>query len=190
MQVGDTVISCKATEDAGILQCIRCRDINNLEIHFECVSTLLHTNVSCYLAVNCCVHFPIKLCDANCVWCMLLYPSLVCTGSKRMVGECPNVMSLPVLIAKTECKSFANSLHLYELFFFSLASVKKRPHTLHLRFTYAVWISIQYCMYYGRLNLLLVRVNARSILVRSYSQTPQQENELLFCVSVCICVCC
>ena len=57
-------------------------------------------------------------------------------------------MSLPVLIAKTECKSFANSLHLYELlFFFSLASVKKRPHTLHLRFTFAAWISIQYCSY-------------------------------------------
>ena len=46
---------------------------------------------------------------------------------------------------------------------------------------------------YGRLSLLLVRANARSILVRSYPQTPQQENEnelfaLLFCVSVYICV--
>ena len=30
---------------------------------------------------------------------------------------------------------------------------------------------------YGRLSLLLVRANARSSLVRSYSQTPQQENE-------------
>ena len=60
------------------------------------------------------------------------------------------IMSLPVLIAKTECKSFANSLHLYELLiFFSLASVKKRPHTLHLRFTFAAWISIQYCTYYS-----------------------------------------
>ena len=31
---------------------------------------------------------------------------------------------------------------------------------------------------YGRLSLLLVRANARSILCRSYPQTPQQENEL------------
>ena len=32
---------------------------------------------------------------------------------------------------------------------------------------------------YGRLSLLLVRANARSILCRSYPQTPQQENELI-----------
>ena len=32
---------------------------------------------------------------------------------------------------------------------------------------------------YGRLSLLLVRTNARSILCRSYPQTPQQENELI-----------
>ncbi|KAL5480010.1 hypothetical protein EMCRGX_G023624 [Ephydatia muelleri] len=31
---------------------------------------------------------------------------------------------------------------------------------------------------YGRLSLLLVRANARSILVRSYPQKTQQENEL------------
>ena len=31
---------------------------------------------------------------------------------------------------------------------------------------------------YGCLSLLLVRANARSILVRSYPQTPQQEIEL------------
>ena len=31
---------------------------------------------------------------------------------------------------------------------------------------------------YGHLSLLLVRANTRSILVRSYSHTPQQENEL------------
>ena len=31
---------------------------------------------------------------------------------------------------------------------------------------------------YGRHSLLLVRANARSILVCSYPQTPQQENEL------------
>ena len=32
---------------------------------------------------------------------------------------------------------------------------------------------------YGHLSLLLVRANARSILCRSYPQTPQQENELI-----------
>ena len=32
---------------------------------------------------------------------------------------------------------------------------------------------------YGRLSLLLVRANARSILCHSYPQTPQQENELI-----------
>ena len=31
---------------------------------------------------------------------------------------------------------------------------------------------------YGHLSLLLVRANIRSILIRSYPQTPQQENEL------------
>ena len=31
---------------------------------------------------------------------------------------------------------------------------------------------------YGRLSLLLVRANARLIMVRSYPQTPQQENKL------------
>ena len=30
---------------------------------------------------------------------------------------------------------------------------------------------------YGRISSLLVRANARPILVRSYPQTPQQENE-------------
>ena len=35
---------------------------------------------------------------------------------QKMVGEWP-IMSLPVLIAQTECKSSANSLHLYELLF-------------------------------------------------------------------------
>ena len=50
---------------------------------------------------------------------------------------------------------------------------------------------------YGRLSLLLVRANARSTLICSYPQTPQQENELftnvhvvVLCVCVCLCVCC
>ena len=45
---------------------------------------------------------------------------------------------------------------------------------------------------YGRLSLLLVRANARSILVRSYSQYPNKKMNCLcsfFCVSVCVCVC-
>ena len=35
---------------------------------------------------------------------------------QKIVGEWP-IMSLPVLITQTECKSSANSLHLYELLF-------------------------------------------------------------------------
>ena len=131
-------------------------------------------------------------CVMQTVWCVLLFSYIISIHHLFALVAKGWSVSAHYVIACVNCKdrvqSFANSLHLYELFFFSLASVKKRPHTLHLRFTFAVWISIQYCMYYGRLNLLLVRVNARSILVRSYSQTPQQENELLFCVSVCICV--
>ena len=68
-------------------------------------------------------------------------------------------MSLPVLIAQTESAidniyiiyESANSLHLYELLFplLSLASVKKRPYTLHRWFTFITWIPIQYCPFYS-----------------------------------------
>ena len=43
------------------------------------------------------------------------HPSLI-LHKQKIVGEWP-IMSMPVLIAQTECKSSANSLHLYELLF-------------------------------------------------------------------------
>ena len=61
-------------------------------------------------------------------------------------------MSLPVLIAQTESaidniyiiNESANSLHLYELLFplLSLASVKKRPYTLHRGFIFITCVTV------------------------------------------------
>ena len=44
------------------------------------------------------------------------FPSITYLYKQKIVGEWP-IMSLAVLIAQTECKSSANSLHLYELLF-------------------------------------------------------------------------
>ena len=65
-----------------------------------------------------------------------VYPSLVCTDSKRMVGGVP-IVSREVLM------SAANCLQLYVfLVFLSPASTKKRPHTLHRSSTFFACISI------------------------------------------------
>ena len=44
------------------------------------------------------------------------FPSITYLYKQKIVGKWP-IMSLAVLIAQTECKSSANSLHLYELLF-------------------------------------------------------------------------
>ena len=101
---------------------------------------VLHIIILFYHAVNCCVHFPIKrgmqtvYSLAICKW----YPSITTKGKVGWVS----IMSLPVLIAKTERKLSANSLCLYK----SLSSLcQKWPHTLHRWFTFFAWISIQHC---------------------------------------------
>ena len=85
---------------------------------YTCINSV-HIIVLWYLlADNCCVHCPIKRAMYS---SDNFHPSLICITitylhKQKIVGEWL-IMSLPVLIAQTECKSSANSLHLYELLF-------------------------------------------------------------------------
>ena len=86
------------------------------------------------LRVNCCMHFPIKGVIKPCTF----------LHNKRMCQLCQDIVQIV-------CK-FSDSF-----IPFSLASVKKRPHTLHRWFTCFAWISIQYGPFYSLINRLTQR---------------------------------